>query len=208
MALSSYRKSFLELPFSNLREASVFDKKGPTEFRCSYDEFVASLQKDEILFGLLLVSHVSLVEEFGRAIVQQLITRSAVPPSSFPGLQTSQGNLDEAVEQYILRCNVEAWGRAILASCDRDWSVVPGGEADLVHAFVVRNIVAHGRTTYNQIAINRLSNVSPTNCGAKVGDRARLDRDAFQNHLTRLRNFSRVIAGAPSRTLRMNSGSP
>ena len=201
MALSAYRKSFIELPIRGIRNTKIYDERGRTKFECDYSDFLGALNDKSYLYQLLLIAHASLVEEFGRTIVANLLDEGLVARSSFPGLDAT-APISEAVEIYILRCNVEAWGGAILAAANRDWTIVPGGIGDVVHAFVARNIIAHGAKSYNQTAINRLNGAAPGRFGVQNGTALTLDRETFQQHLSRLRNFSRVICGVPSRVKR------
>ena len=203
MALAAYRTTFAELPFRNIAEATVFDQNGPTRFECSHGEFLDALQDDTRLYQLLLVAHASLVEEFGRVVVSEIVDQQLAPRSAFPGLDPAT-NASEAADDYIRRCNVEAWGGALLTAARRDWSIVPGGAGAVVHAFVARNIVAHGATAYNQTAVNRLNGAAPGIFAIEAGTPFVLPRESFQLHLSRLRNFSRVICGTPSR-VRKNS---
>lgn len=203
MALSAYRKTFSELPFRNIADATVFDQNGPTRFECSHREFLDSLQDDTRLYQLLLVAHVSLVEEFGRVVVSEIVDQQLAPRSAFPGLDPNKSASD-AADDYIRRCNVEAWGGALLTAAGRDWGIVPGGAGAVVHAFVARNIIAHGATTYNQTAVNRLNGVASGAFAIVSGAPFVLPRDSFQLHLSRLRNFARVVCGTPSR-VRKNS---
>lgn len=197
MALSSYRKSFAEIPIRGIRDATIYDERGPTRFECAYGEFVDALTDESHLYQLLLIAHASLVEEFGRTIAADLLN-SGVARAALGGLD-AVAPIEEAVEGYIRRINVESWGGAMLAIAGRDWSIVPGGVADVVHAFVVRNIIAHGAKRYNQTALNRLNGVAPGRFAIQNGAALALDREPFQFHLSRLRNFARVICGVPSR---------
>lgn len=196
MALSSYRTNFIELPIRSVEDAVIYDERGPTRFECSYTDFVDALTDESHLYKLLLTAHASLVEEFGRTIVADLLAKG-VARTAFGGIDSSLP-VGEAVETYIMRCNVEAWGSAILAVAGRGWTKVPGGIGDVVHAFVVRNIIAHGASGYNQTAVNRLNGAAPGRFTIFSGTRLVLDRENFQQHLSRLRNFSRVICGVPS----------
>lgn len=197
MSLSSYRKSFAELPIRDVKTTTIYDERGPTRFECAYSEFVDALTDETHLYQLLLTAHASLVEEFGRTIVSDLVARG-VPRATFGGLDLT-APVQEAVEIYIMRCNVEAWGSAILGVAARNWTIVPGGVGDVVHAFVARNIIAHGAKAYNQTAVNRLNGAAPGRFAIVSGEPLVLDREAFQQHLSRLRNFSRVICGVPSK---------
>jgi hypothetical protein len=202
MALSAYRKTFQELPFKNIKDATVFDQNGPTRFECSHQEFMGALQDETRLYQLLLVAHASLIEEFGRSIVAEIVTEQLAPRSAFPGLGNTV-DIAEAAEEYIRRCNVEAWGGALLIAAGRSWDIVPGGIGAVVHAFVARNIIAHGATAYNQTAVNRLNGVAPGEFEFVAGSPFMLPREDFQLHLSRLRNFARVIFGVPSRIRRI-----
>jgi hypothetical protein len=197
MALSSYRKSFAELPIREIESTTIYDERGPTRFECGYGDFVEALTDETYLYQLLLIAHASLVEEFGRTIIKDLLALG-VARSDFGGLDAAAPP-DEAVETYIMRCSVEAWGGAILAVAGRSWSIVPGGLGDVVHAFVVRNIIAHGGKDYNRTAINRLNGAAPGRFSIRSGAAVVLDREAFQQHLSRLRNFARVVCGVPGR---------
>ncbi|MBW6528322.1 hypothetical protein KZ813_15885 [Sphingomonas sp. RHCKR7] len=197
MALSSYRKSFMELPIRDVANTKIFDERGPTRFECGYDDFVDALTDETYLYKLLLTAHASLVEEFGRTIVADLLIRG-IPRSAFGGLDKASP-IHEAAEQYIMRCNVGSWGGAILNVVGRDWTIVPGGVGNVVHAFVARNIISHGAKAYNQTAINRLNGVAPGKFVFVSGTALALDRETFQQHLSRLRNFARVICGVPSK---------
>jgi len=197
MALSSYRKSFLELPIRVIRGAIIYDERGPTRFECGYSDFVEVLTEETYLYQLLLTAHASLVEEFGRTIVADLLGRG-ISRTAFGGLDLASP-VQDAVDIYIMRCNVEAWGGAILGVAGRDWTIVPGGVGDVVHAFVARNIIAHGAKTYNQTAVNRLNGAAPGRFTIVSGTSLVIDRETFQQHLSRLRNFARVICGAPSK---------
>jgi hypothetical protein len=202
MALSAYEKGFSELPIRGIRSAMIYDEKGPTKFECKYDDFKNALKDVTLLYQLLLVAHASLVEEFGRAIVASLINSGIAKKSEFPGFDAALP-VEEAVEAYILKSNVESWGAALLKLADRDWSIVPGNVRDVVHAFVVRNIVAHGAKAYGQTALNRLNGLAGEAISISVGDAFVLDRESFQVHLSRLRNFARVICGVPARAQKL-----
>lgn len=201
MALSAYQKSFIELPIRDIERSKIFDENGKTRFECEYKDFLDALNNTSYLYQLLLIAHASLVEEFGRVIIRTLLDDGLVGTSSFPGIGNTTST-SEAAEDYIRRCNVEAWGGAIITVTGRDWTIVPGGLGDVVHAFVVRNIIAHGSKSYNQTAVNRLNGAAPGLFQINAGMPLALEREDFQKHLSRLRNFSRVICGAPTRVKR------
>lgn len=201
MALSSYRKSFLELPVRGIQNTKIYDERGATRFECSYNDFLDALRDETQLYRLLIVAHTSLIEEFGRVIVAQLLDEGLITRAAFPGMEAS-GTNTEAADIYILRVNVEAWGAALLRTAKVEWSIVPGGLGAIVHAFVVRNIIAHGANTYNQTAINRINGAVPNYVTFGPGHPLTLDRELFQQHLSSLRNFGRIICGVPSRVRR------
>lgn len=194
-------KTFIELPIRDVENTKIYAEMGLTKFECEYGHFLDALNDESYLYQLLLIAHTSLVEEFGRTIVTSLLEEELVSPSDFPGMKAVTSSRESA-EGYIMHIAVENWGNAILATAERDWNVVPGGIADVVHAFVARNIVAHGEASHNQTAVNRLNGVAPGQFEVMVGTPLSLKRDDFQTHLSRLRNFSRVICGVPSRVRR------
>ena len=204
MALSSYRKSFLELPVRGIQDAKIYDERGVTRFECSYNDFLDVLKDETQLYRLLIVGHTSLIEEFGRVIVTQLLDENLVGRVAFPGMQL-HGTNAEATDHYIRKVNIEAWGSALLNAAKVTWDIVPGGQGAVVHAVVVRNIVGHGANSYNNTAINRINGVVPGYVTFSGGHSLILDREAFQQFLSTLRNFGRIICGVPAR-VRRNAG--
>ena len=201
MALSSYRKSFLELPVRGIQDTKIYDERGVTRFECSYSDFLDALRDETQLYRLLMVAHTSLIEEFGRVIVAQLLDEALVTRAAFPGMEAGGTNA-EAADIYIMRVNVEAWGAALLKTAQVPWAIVPGGQGAVVHAVVVRNIIGHGANAYNQTAINRINGAVPGYITFGAGHPLALDREPFQQHLSSLRNFGRIICGLPSRVRR------
>lgn len=202
MALSSYRKSFLELPVRGIKDTKIYDERGATRFECSYSDFLDALRDETQLYRLLMVAHTSLIEEFGRVIVTQLLNEDLVSLTDLPGMEASATNA-EAAANYIMRVNIEAWGTALLKAASKKWDIVPGGQGAVVHAFVVRNIIAHGENTYNQTAINRINGADLGFIIVDAGHPLTFDRENFQKHLSSLRNFGRIICGVPSRIRRL-----
>lgn len=203
MALSAYRKTLTELPLKDFSALEIADTKGTTTFECSYADFIKALNEDRHLYGLLVVAHVSLAEEHGRVIVQELLDSGLVARNKFAGMRAT-GSAAEATDAYVQAVNVEAWGASILKCVGRTWADVPGGQLGAVRAFVARNLIAHGLVQYNATAVNRLTNVDAGH-GIVSGSDLDLSREAFQTHLANLRGFMRTTDGTLA-TLKKRSG--
>lgn len=193
MALSSYRKTLKELPIFDTSKIKIFEGSGISKFECGYSEFLDALADGTQLYRLLLVAHASLVEEFGRAIVAGVLNNSLRDRGSFPNIGKGS-EISDVVDEYIMRTPVEIWGRAILLAAGKE--VNQEYEGLVVHAFVIRNIVAHGGQIYTERSINRLRNVNFSSDRVTISTSCELTKESFLSHLAVLRDFSREICGA------------
>lgn len=193
MSLSAYRLYLQGLPITSASDLVIQDPSKESEFKCSFEDFVAVLNDGEQLYKVLLPAYVSLIEDLGRDLIEKLIVEKGVERSHFKGLPGT-GPVDEACATYLIRVQVETWGEAILKLDGRSWSSFKGGKAAVVSAVVARNLCAHGLRSYTPKAVNRLKEAG----GAKVeaGAPVVLDKQAFKEHIRALKAFGRCLSAA------------
>lgn len=196
MALSSYRTYLKELPFTKTFDLVVKDPSKESGFKCSYDEFVTSLNDDTQLYRVLFPAYVGLVEDLARELIENLLINHNYQRTQFSNMPTT-GDLTDAVRQFVISTQVEYWGDVILTSGSRSWSDVPDGKAGVVEAIVVRNLCAHGEPAFNNKAANRIIAANPGTT-IKANDLIKLDKTSFKRHLTVLRGFARTMSDAVS----------
>lgn len=195
MALDAYKSYFEAFPVMNSDAIKIRDPSGSSKFSCSYTNFLTTLKDNEQLYRVLLPSYIALLEEHGRNLIEEMITRKNVPPSVF-GRRSSTATAAQIAEAYIRKTNVETWGNTILVTCGRNWSYVNPGLNVLVEAFVVRNLIAHGLLKYNQSAINRIAGLGAGPLRVTVGQGIALNKVRFQEYIVVMRSFGRGISGA------------
>ena len=147
------------------RALSISTKQGPSTYTIDVDEHLASLRDGTVLFSVVLTATYALAESYGRV-------KLGLP------------------DDKDLSGGVESWGQKLLHQTGHDWSDVLDGKAGIVEVSAVRNALAHGVRSVNQVMVNRFANHSlqpPWSLGDKIG----LTYERLETYRSRLKSLMR-----------------
>lgn len=195
MALGSYKAYLDGFPVTSESQLTVFDPSGETGFKCDLAEFKQIFSDEQVLYRTLIPSYVALIEDHARDLIEIMINKKGIKVQRFAGL-TPTGDLDVAISHYVTATSIEIWGSVIFKEGGRDWSKVKGGKYAVVKAAVVRNLLAHGVSSFNERAVNRLSEAATSTQKLKLGDPLIVDRTAFKGHVATLKSYGRLLSDA------------
>jgi hypothetical protein len=161
LALARERRLWSELELANANAAVIRVTSGERTFQASVAQHREAIADEALLNVSILVYSYALAE----AAVEDLLRN--------PSLS-----------------GIERWGEAALVRAGRSWGQVEGGRSGASEVAVVRNLIAHGETSYTQQALERVIAAGKAPTWA-VGDPLRVGYEDVLSYRARLKSLLR-----------------